>query len=219
MKKNFLSLREKMVKEQLIPRGINNTKVLQVLGNVPRHKFVPEKYSDVAYGDFPLPIGAGQTISQPYMVALMTQCLELLGTETVLEIGTGSGYQTAILAEIVSQVYSVERISSLATVTQARLRDLDYQNIQIKIGDGTLGWPKFAPYDRIIISAAAPVIPKPLIKQLKIGGKLIIPLGRNFNQILTVVNKDRNNKIELHQICGCVFVPLKGQYGWKEKNG
>jgi protein-L-isoaspartate(D-aspartate) O-methyltransferase len=219
MKKNFLTLREKMVEKQLIPRGINNTKVLQALGSVPRHNFVPEKYLDDAYGDFPLPIGAGQTISQPYMVALMTQCLELLGTETVLEIGTGSGYQTAILAEIASQVYSIERISSLATAAQARLKDLDYQNIQIKIGDGTMGWPKFAPYDGIIISAAAPVIPKPLIKQLKTGGKLIIPLGRGFNQALTVVNKNKNDKIELREICGCVFVPLKGQYVWKEKNG
>ena len=202
-----------MVEEQLIPRGIKDLRLLQAFQKVPRHKFVTEKYSDSAYGDFPLPIGAEQTISQPYMVALMTQCLELAGGETVLEIGTGSGYQAAILAELTGRVYSVERMADLAEQAEIRLKELGYHNVQIKTGDGTTGWQKYAPYDEIIVTAGAPAIPNPLIEQLGVGGRLVIPIGGSFNQILTVVNKHKD-KIETEEICGCVFVPLLGKYGW-----
>lgn len=208
---DFSSLQKKMVQEQLIPRGIKDLNVIRAFEKVPRHKFVSEKYLDSAYADHPLPIGAGQTISQPYMVALMSQCLELSGKERVLEVGTGSGYQAAILAELTQRVYSVERLTSLAQSAKIRLKDLGYQNIQIKVLDGTSGWPEFAPYDRIIVTAATPVIPEPLIEQLKVGGKLIIPLGGSFAQILTQVRKHKD-KIETSEICGCVFVPLVGRY-------
>lgn len=211
IRQDFFCLRKKMVQEQLIPRGIEDLNVLQAFEKVPRHKFVPEKYLDSAYADHPLPIGAGQTISQPYMVALMSQCLELTGKERVLEIGTGSGYQAAILAELTQEVYSVERLTSLAQSAKLRLKDLGYQNIQIKVLDGTSGWPEFAPYDRIIVTAATSAIPEPLIEQLKEGGRLLIPLGGSFTQILTQVKK-RKDKIETSEICGCVFVPLVGKY-------
>ena len=214
---NFPALRKKMVEEQLIPRGIKDKKVLEAFQKVPRHNFVPKRYLDSAYGDFPLSIGEGQTISQPYMVALMTECLGLSGGETILEIGAGSGYQAAILAELASRVYTVERVVSLAEGARTCLKNLDYKNIQIEIGDGTCGWPGFAPYEGIVVTAAAPDIPKPLIEQLRIKGKLVIPIGGSFNQMLTVITKHKD-RIETKQICGCVFVPLLGKYGWKEKN-
>ncbi len=200
-----------------MPRGIKDPRVLKAFQKIPRHHFVSEKYLDRAYEDFPLPIGAGQTISQPYMVALMTQCLELSGRETVLEIGTGSGYQAAILAELAAEVYSVERVASLAEAAKKVLKDLGYGNVQIKFADGTMGWRNFAPYDGIIVTAAAPAIPEPLIEQLNIEGKLVIPIGARFSQILTVVKKYRGN-IETNKICGCVFVPLLGKYAWREEN-
>lgn len=213
----FSALRKKMVEEQLIPRGIKDKKVLEAFQKVPRHNFVPKRYLDSAYGDFPLSIGEGQTISQPYMVALMTECLGLSGGETILEIGAGSGYQAAILAELASRVYTVERVVSLAEKARRCLKNLDYKNIQIEIGDGTRGWPEFAPYEGIVVTAAAPDIPKPLIEQLRIKGKLVIPIGGSFNQMLTVITKHKD-RIETKQICGCVFVPLLGKYGWKEKD-
>lgn len=213
---DFSALRKRMVEEQLIARGIKDPRVLEAFQQVPRHKFVLEKYLDSAYGDFPLPIGAGQTISQPYMVALMTQCLELAGGEAVLEIGTGSGYQTAILAELAGQVYSVERLSSLTEKAERTLKILGYHNVQIKVANGTMGWPEFALYDGIIVTAGAPDIPKPLIEQLKIEARLVVPIGTNFNQILTVVKKHKT-KIETNEICGCVFVPLLGKHGWRKE--
>lgn len=215
MKADFSILRKKMVEEQLLPRGIKDPRVLQAFQKVPRHKFVPEKYQDCAYGDFPLAIGEGQTISQPYMVALMTECLELSGGEHILEIGTGSGYQAAILAELTAQVYSIERVAVLAERARTLLRDLGYDNIHIKVDDGTLGWQKNAPYDRIIITAGAPDIPEPLIEQLNINGKLVIPIGSKFSQVLTVVTKYKTG-IQTEEICGCVFVPLLGRYGWED---
>ncbi len=207
-----------MVEAQLIARGIEDQRVLQALGKVPRHKFVPEKYSASAYGDFPLPIGAGQTISQPYMVALMTQCLKLSGRESVLEIGTGSGYQTAILAELAAKVYSVERIASLGETAKKTLKVLGYHNIQIQVADGPMGWPEFAPYAGIIATAGAPTIPQPLVAQISVGGRLVIPLGGSFSQTLTVVQKYKDG-LKSEEICGCVFVPLVGKHAWsKEKN-
>ena len=212
-----LALKEKMVKEQLISRGINDPKVLAAFRKVPRDKFVLKKYIEAAYADYPLPIGAGQTISQPYIVALMTQYLELSGNETVLEIGTGSGYQAAILAELAAKVYSVERVKSLAERARSNLKDLGYRNIEIKVADGTLGWKEFSPYDGIIATAGAPNIPRPLIEQLKIKTKLVIPIGGRFNQMLTAVTK-YEDKTESKQICACIFVPLVGRYAWEKED-
>lgn len=204
-----------MVDEQLIPRGIKNQKVLDAFCKVERHKFIPEEVRGSAYADFPVPIGEGQTISQPYIVALMTECLNLTGQEKVLEIGTGSGYQAAILAELSKEVYSIERFGSLAKRAEALLNELGYTNIKIKVCDGTLGWQEEAPFERIIITAASPRIPLPLTEQLKEGGRLILPLGENFSQVLTVVEK-KNDKLESVQVCGCVFVPLVGKYGYSK---
>lgn len=209
------SLRKKMVDEQLIPRGISDPRILEVFRAVPRDRFVPEKYRDSAYGDFPLPIGAGQTVSQPYIVAIMTQALGLSGKETVLEIGSGSGYQAAILSRLAKQVYTVERLAALAEQAKNTLAALAYSNIQLKVADGSAGWPEYAPYDGIIVTAASPEIPAPLVEQLKIGGRLIIPIGGALHQILTLVCRGQQG-IETTGICDCVFVPLVGQYGWEE---
>lgn len=207
-------LRYRMVEEQLIPRGICNEKVLNAFRKVPRHKFIPNENLVNAYGDYPLPVGEGQTISQPYMVALMTQCLDLKGDERVLEIGTGSGYQLAILAELAKEVYSVERIAILAQRAKTTLDALGYTNIKIKVGDGTEGWDEFAPYDGIIVTAGAPSVPEPLVGQLAEDGRLAIPIGGAFSQILMLIRKEEG-KITEEEICGCVFVPLIGKYGWK----
>ena len=210
-------LRKRMVQEQLIPRGIKNQKVLDAFYKIERHKFIPEELRTSAYADFPVPIGEGQTISQPYIVALMTECLDLNGQEKVLEIGTGSGYQAAILAELVKEVYTIERFKNLAKGAESILHDLGYTNIKIQLGDGTLGWKEVAPFDRIIITAASPRIPLPLIAQLKESGKLILPLGESFSQVLTVVEK-KKGKVESIEVCGCVFVPLVGKYGWRNNH-
>ena len=202
-----------MVEQQLIPRGISDLSILKVLKKVERHKFVPEELLENSYGDYPLPIGEGQTISQPYIVALMTQSLRLKSDDKVLEIGTGSGYQTAILAELSANVYSVERISSLAERAARTLSELGYKNIEIKVGDGSLGWEEHAPYDAIIVTASCPGRPMTLLNQLADGGRLIAPIGDVFGQILTLFEKWRNS-ITSHQICGCVFVPLIGKEGW-----
>ena len=207
-------LRKRMVDEQLVPRGIKNKRVLDAFYKVQRHKFIPEDVVMSAYADFPVPIGEGQTISQPYIVALMTECLDLRGEEKVLEIGTGSGYQTAILAELAKEIYSVERFKNLAESAEAVVNELGYKNIKIKVGDGTLGWPEMGPFDRIIITAASPRIPLPLTEQLKESGKLILPLGESFSQVLTAVEK-KKGKLESIEICGCIFVPLVGKYGCK----
>lgn len=206
-----------MVEEQLVSRGIVDPQILRAFNRVSRDRFVPKKYKDSAYGDFPLPIGQGQTISQPLMVAIMTQGLQLYGKEKVLEIGTGSGYQAAILAELAAKVFTVERVPNLAKKAEKILRELGYSNIKFKIADGTMGWKEFAPYDAIVVTAGTPIVPKPLIKQLKVGGRLVIPLGGNVNQILTVVKKYRN-RIETSETCGCIFVPLVGKYGWRATN-
>jgi protein-L-isoaspartate(D-aspartate) O-methyltransferase len=204
-----------MVEEQIIPRGIKDERLLGVFRKVERHKFVSQELITNAYADFPVPIGEGQTISQPYMAALMTEQLALTGQERVLEIGTGSGYQTAILAELAKEVYSIERLPGLAQKAEGILNELGYTNIRIKVGDGTLGWKEAAPFDRIIVTAASPRIPLPLTEQLKDPGRLVLPLGETFSQALTVVEK-KNGQVESVKICGCVFVPLVGKYGWKE---
>ncbi len=209
-------LRRQMVQEQLIPRGIKNLRVLDSFYKIERHLFIPENLRKSAYADFPLPIAEGQTISQPYIVALMTESLGLTGKEKVLEIGTGSGYQTAILAELTGDVYSIERFEALAEKAQTILSELGYKNIKIKVGDGTLGWEEGAPFDRIIITAASHKIPMPLIEQLADNGRLILPLGESFSQVLTLVEK-KDGELKSTDICGCVFVPLVGKHGWNEK--
>ena len=209
---DFEAMRSRMVEDQLIPRGISDKKVLDAFRRVARHEFIPEEYWENAYADYPIPIGDGQTISQPYMVALMTECLALKNDDKILEVGTGSGYQTAILAEIVKKVYSVERFTSLAESSQKVLDRLGYKNCKIKVGDGTLGWEGFAPYDGIIVTAGAPGIPESLVKQLNDKGRLVIPIGRG-TQVLTIAEKN-GESLKMTEVCACVFVPLIGKEGW-----
>ena len=207
----YAELRKNMVVQQLKIRDINDEKVLDVMGKVERHKFVPISLVNKAYDDNPLPIGYGQTISQPYIVALMTQSLEINKNDKVLELGTGSGYQAAVLAEIVDEVYTIEIINELAKNAGTRLKDLDYNNVKVKNADGYFGWEEFAPYDAIIVTAAANHIPPPLLGQLKDGGKLIIPLGSTLTfQTLTLVTK-KGNDLETEFITGVRFVPLTGK--------
>jgi protein-L-isoaspartate(D-aspartate) O-methyltransferase len=208
-------LRRKMVEEQIIARGIKDKKVISAFLKIPREEFVPENLREYAYEDTPLSIGEGQTISQPYIVALMTEALKLKGDEKVLEIGTGSGYQSAILAEIGCDVYSIERIESLAKKAESVLKKLGY-NVKIKVGDGTLGWVEYSPYDRIIVTAAGPEIPGPLLSQLSENeGRLIMPVGDRYIQDLILVIK-KGKKMEKVNLGGCQFVPLIGKEGWKE---
>lgn len=216
-KQNYEILRNVMVQQQLISRGIADKRVLYAFKKIPRHLFVPNNLLNSAYEDHPLPIGEGQTISQPYIVALMTECLNLKGTEKVLEIGTGSGYQTVILAELASSVYSIERFPHLVEKAQNTIRQLGYQNIFIKAGDGTCGWQEHSPYDGIIVTAGSPSVPQPLIAQLRNGGRLVIPVGSKFSQTLTVVEKI-DNELRTTSICDCVFVPLVGKYGWSNND-
>jgi protein-L-isoaspartate(D-aspartate) O-methyltransferase len=208
---DYGELRKRMVEEQLISRGIQNPRLLAAFSKIERHQFTPESLWSSAYADYPLPIGEGQTISQPYIVALMTEYLDLNGKERVLEIGTGSGYQAAILSELVKDVYTIERLKSLAEKTKALFDKLGYRNIKIRVGDGSEGWQEEAPFDRIMITAATPNIPYPLISQLKEGGKLILPLEETLGQILTLAVKE-NDVIKTTPICGCVFVPLLGKH-------
>jgi len=208
-------MREFMVKTQLVSRGIKDEQVLKAMEKVPRHLFVEPSLSYRSYDDMALPIGEGQTISQPYMVAIMTELLELKGDEKVLEIGTGSGYQAAVLAEIAKQVYTVERVTLLAEKALETLRSLGYTNIHMKVGNGTLGWPEEAPFDRIMVTAATPEVPDPLLEQLSENGILIAPVGELFSQQLIKVRKSRGKLSEEYHT-PCIFVPLIGKYGWKE---
>lgn len=202
-----------MVKYQLRWRGIDDERILKAFLNVPRHWFVSENLQDKAYGDHPLPIGEGQTISQPYIVALMTQALELHREDRVLEIGTGSGYQTAILAKLAGEVFTVERIEPLLIEAQQRLASLGYTNIRFHLGDGTLGWEEEAPYDKIIGTGGAPRIPVTLISQLGDPGRLIIPVGGRVTQYLILVRK-KEGKVERSRLAPCSFIPLIGEEGW-----
>lgn len=209
--KEFAELRKKMVEKQLRRRDIDDEKVLRVMNKVLRHEFVPSRYMDGAYDDRPLPIGHGQTISQPYIVALMTQSLDLDKNDKVLEIGAGSAYQAAVLAEIVKEVYTIEIIEELAKSARERLKKLKYDNVKIKHADGYYGWKEHAPFDAVIVTAAANHIPPPLLRQLKDGGKLIIPLGNILTfQTLTIVKK-KGEEFDTDVITGVRFVPLTGK--------
>lgn len=200
--------RRDMVERQIIARGITDRNVINAMLKVERHKFVPKNLERLAYDDHPLPIGEGQTISQPYIVALMTENIVLQGEERVLEIGTGSGYQAAILSLIVKEVYTIELLSSLAQSATLRLKNLGYNNVFVKCGDGFRGWPEVSPFDAIIITCAPPEVPKPLIEQLAEGGRLIVPLGEDF-QMLTLFKKI-DGTLEKTEITPVLFVPMKG---------
>jgi protein-L-isoaspartate(D-aspartate) O-methyltransferase len=204
-----------MVDMQIQARGIENRAVLEAMRKVPRHLFVPPENVGAAYADRPLPIGHGQTISQPYMVAVMTEALKLEGHEKVLEVGTGSGYQAAILAEIVDHVVTLERMKELAESAQETLKHLGYVNIEVMVGDGSEGYPGRAPYDGIIVTAGAPEVPAVLMEQLADGGRLVIPVGNSFQQTLTRVTR-KGGEHEIERLEGCVFVPLIGRYGWRD---
>ena len=212
----YAGQRRKMVEEQILGRGIKDLSVMEVLSRVPRHLFVNSSLQHRAYGDCPLPIGENQTISQPYIVALMTQALDLKGEERVLEIGTGSGYQTAILAELAAQIFTIERVKPLVKKTKELLEGLKYKNIIFKTFDGTYGWRDQSPFDAILISAATPSIPKSLIEQLADKGRLVAPVGERESQDLIVLNKNGNRVVE-RKIGSCKFVPLIGKFAWSEE--
>jgi protein-L-isoaspartate(D-aspartate) O-methyltransferase len=207
--------RRTMIDCHLRGRDIHDARVLDAMDQVPRELFIPEKYAGNAYDDNPLPIGMGQTISQPYIVALMTQCLELAGTEHVLEVGTGSGYQTALLAALSERVYTIERFNELSEQAQAVLAKLDYCNIDFAIGDGSCGWPETKQFDRIIVTAAVPDIPEPLKDLLTDGGLIVAPVGGKYTQELVVARKHKGRLAE-KTVCGCRFVKLIGQHGYTE---
>ncbi|MGQ9665493.1 MAG: protein-L-isoaspartate(D-aspartate) O-methyltransferase [bacterium] len=202
-----------MVKEQIIARGIKDERVIDAMLRVPRHLFVDKTYYHQAYNDYPLPIGCNQTISQPYMVAVMTELLELKGNESVLEIGTGSGYQTAILALLCVRVFTVERISELSFRARKTLSELGFNNINFLVGDGSLGWQEFAPYDGIIVTAGAPEMPRLLVNQLTDKGKMVVPIGGEHYQTLNVIKKHKGSILR-KQLFECSFVPLLGKEGW-----
>ncbi len=207
--------RRKMVETQLIPRGIKDKNVINAMLKIPRHLFVGEDMYDRAYDDVALPIGGGQTISQPYMVAVMTELLKLSGVEKVLEIGTGSGYQAAILGELAKEVYTIERVAELAENAKNRIKSLGYNNIHIKAANGTLGWEEKSPFDGVIITAAAPDIPSILIEQLSYKGVIVAPVGDRHSQQLLRLRKDGEKITEDYSV-PCIFVPLIGEHGWNE---
>jgi protein-L-isoaspartate(D-aspartate) O-methyltransferase len=210
----YAAEREKMVRQQLAARGIRDPRLLDAMRQVPRHCFVPRDELAYAYADGPLPIGSGQTISQPYIVALMTQMLELQGGETVLEIGTGSGYQAAVLAQLVWQVYTVERHAELAENARRVLSELGMVNVEVITGDGSRGWVSHAPYQAILVTAAAPEVPRPLLDQLAEGGRLVLPVGGRGMQILQRWER-QGESFESKEGIPVAFVPLRGEYGWQ----
>jgi len=211
--RDFETLRKLMVDEQIVRRGVKDKRVIRAMLKVPRHLFVPEEFIEEAYNDYPLPIGEGQTISQPYMVAIMTEALELTEKDRVLEIGTGSGYQTAILAEIAREVFTIEYEPKLAYKAFIRLKAMKYDNFHLKVGNGSLGWKEFAPFEKILVTAAAPEIPPPYKEQLADGGVIVIPVGHRFAQVLIKARKD-GEVFEKEEILDCAFVPLRGKYGF-----
>lgn len=220
VKVNYKELEKKrkaMVVEQIEKRGVKDKRVLEAMERVLRHEFVPEKYRAFAYEDSPLPIGEGQTISQPYIVALMTECLNLEGEEKILEVGTGSGYQAAILSELVREVYTIEIVEPLAERAEELLKELGYKNVKVKYGDGYLGWEEYAPFDGIIVTCAPDHIPQPLIDQLAEGGRMVIPVGEvHFTQFLKLVEK-REGKVTMRNVIPVRFVPMTGDEVEKQK--
>jgi protein-L-isoaspartate(D-aspartate) O-methyltransferase len=212
---DYASARQRMVQEQLIARGIQDRRLIEVMRRVPRHLFIDPGLINRAYDDSALPIGEKQTLSQPYMAGKMTEALRLTGKEKVLEVGTGSGYQTALLAELCFNVFSVEKIRVLSRKARELLDRLEYHNIALHVGDGTIGWSEHAPYDSIIVAASAPDVPRPLIEQLSVGGKLVIPVGDDVSQVLKLVQRER---FGFHQedIGECRFVKLWGKFGWQD---
>jgi protein-L-isoaspartate(D-aspartate) O-methyltransferase len=203
-----------MVAEQLARRGITDARVLEAMRRIPRHLFVEEALRDRAYGDHPLPIGEQQTISQPYIVALMTQLLRLEGREKVLEVGTGSGYQTAVLATLARRVCSIERLPALALRARAVLEGLEINNVWVRVGNGTLGWPDEAPFDRILVTAGGPAVPPPLFEQLADGGRMVLPIGDATCQTLTLVERV-GGQMQTTPCGDCSFVKLVGKYAWE----
>lgn len=213
MDETYASARRNMVENQLRDRGIRDERLLDVFMRVPRHEFVSPEYAHRAYADSPLPIGEGQTISQPYMVAVMTQVAHIEPGERVLELGTGSGYQTAILLELGAEVFTVERVAPLLERARSRLERLGYTGWQAKVGDGTLGWPEEAPFDAIVVTAGAPGVPQPLLDQLALHGRLVIPVEEHASQVLYIVTKTEQGFVRRRGE-RCTFVPLIGEFGW-----
>ncbi len=211
----YSGAREKMVQEQLLARGVKDPRVLRAMTKIPRHLFVESALASRAYDDGPLPIGEKQSISQPYMVGLMSEALELDGHERVLEIGTGSGYQTAVLAELAANVFSIEKIRSLAVKARSLLDELHYYNVAIHVGDGSLGWSEHAPFDAILVTAACPSVPQPLREQLSVGGRLVVPLGNEQSQMLKRIRRKAAG-CEEEKLTECRFVKLWGKYGWPD---
>lgn len=216
MSDQFVGVRERMIREMIAARGVRDERVLAAVRKVPRHLFVKDHLRAQAYGDHALPIGSAQTISQPYIVARMTELLEVGPEHSVLEIGTGSGYQTAILALLARRVYSLERVAELAREAIPRMRQLGLENVKIQVFDGTVGWSEWAPYDRILVTAGAPKVPEPLLDQLAPGGVLVVPEGQLNAQRLVVYRKSARGGIRRSEGEEVAFVPLLGRHGWKE---
>lgn len=214
---DYAIARRRMVAEQVVARGVKDQRVIDAMLRVPRHLFVPEALAAQAYSDFPLPIGDRQTISQPYMVAVMSEALQLKGGEKVLEVGTGSGYQAAVLALLARQVFSLERIPALARQARRTLDGCGFARVNVRVTDGTFGWEDEAPFDGIIVTAGAPAIPQPYRAQLAIGGRLVIPVGDRLSQVLMRVTRVSERDFREERLLGCRFVPLVGDHGWREE--
>ncbi len=214
---DFSIARRRMVEEQIIARGVSDQRVIDAMLQVPRHKFVEEALASQAYQDGPLPIGERQTISQPYMVAMMSEALVLTGTEKVLEVGTGSGYQAAVLALLADRVFSLERIPALARRARKTLDSCGYTKVNIRLADGTHGWQEMAPFDAIMVTAGAPQVPKEYLDQLALNGRLVIPVGDRSSQVLLRVTRTSATDFKEDQLLGCRFVPLVGQHGWQDE--
>jgi protein-L-isoaspartate(D-aspartate) O-methyltransferase len=214
----FSIARRRMVEEQVVGRGIEDARVIDAMLKVPRHRFVEEALGSMAYSDSPLPIGDKQTISQPYMVGLMSEALQLKGDESVLEVGTGSGYQAAVLALLADRVFSLERIPTLARRARKVLDECGYSKVNIRLTDGTYGWEDQGPFDCIVVTAGAPRVPETYLSQLAIGGRLVIPVGDRASQVLMRVTRVSSDEYQEEELLGCRFVPLIGNHGWREGN-
>lgn len=216
--RDFTIARRRMVAEQVVARGITDSRVIDAMLKVPRHKFVEEALEGKAYQDAPLPIGEKQTISQPYMVAVMSEALNLKGFETVLEVGTGSGYQAAVLALLADRVFSLERIPALARRARKILDECGFSKVNIRLADGTHGWQDMAPFDAIVVTAGAPEVPQNYLDQLTVGGRLVIPVGDRDSQVLMRIKRTGEREYEEERLLGCRFVPLIGNHGWNESS-